>query len=139
MIAAYVPLLLGLAAGAVWDARKREIPNFVSLLLLCSGVLAIAVYHQSWLDRIVGSLLTGVVMLVVSLTAGGLGGGDIKQCSCLVLAMGLIAGLYAILYAFLLAGIVLLVRKARKMGKDSVPMAVFLALGSCISLAMGYL
>lgn len=139
MTAAYVPLLAGLAVGAVWDARKREIPNFVSLLLLCSGVLAIAVYHQSWLDRIIGLLLTGILMLIVSLTVGGLGGGDIKECASLVFAMGLVSGLYAILCAFLLAGIVLLVRKAWRMGKDSVPMAVFLVFGSCVSLVMGCL
>lgn len=126
-------LFLALVLGAVQDIRKREIPDTVHLLLLASGLFRIFLYGGAWLNRVVGFLLIGVLMLAVSLIQNGLGGGDVKEVASITFAMGFLPASLSFLLSFLLAGIGSLIASAVNKKTTAIPLAPFLAVG-CVAV-----
>jgi len=129
MMAAGV-LAVALIAATVSDIRTRKIPDFVHILLLLSGGVAIFFYEGGWVSRAAGLLAVGLMMLGVGLTMPKLGGGDIKMGASLAFAVGIIPACYALLLGFGLAAVFLLIRKRRRKIEDIVvPLAPFISAG----------
>lgn len=74
-----LPLLMLLAWAAAIDIRSRRIPNWITLVLMISGLLQNAFLQgpvspgQSW-----GGLATGVALTFILFALGAMGGGDVK-------------------------------------------------------------
>jgi len=96
-----IPILINAAAliyGGVTDAKRREIPNAVPLLLLFSGFL-----NFSTLWGIMGLVIPAALLLAAAkLTKSGVPGGDFK----LVWALGFCNGLPELAAVLCLSGIV---------------------------------
>jgi prepilin peptidase CpaA len=76
--------------GAVYDVRRRRVPNFVTLPAIVFGLLLHFTFG-GWLQlgsAAAAGLICGLVFLIFHL-AGGMGAGDVK----LITAAGCIAGL----------------------------------------------
>lgn len=112
----WIYLLAGaiLAAIAWQDAMTKTIPNrLLLLLLLCGG--ANALWDSSWSPAILGLLLCGVPILLVSVLpiGGQIGGGDVKLCGILGFLLGPVGGCLAILLALMLLSVYGLCRRKR--------------------------
>lgn len=121
-----------LLTASVWDLRKREIPDIISALLFCTGLLSFTP------DKLAGILL-GLPLLIAALgKKGGMGGGDIKLTAAAGFVLGLPAGItglflglsVAILYHLTICTI----RKLNNMklpaaSQTSLPLAPFLSAG----------
>ncbi|NLI93109.1 MAG: prepilin peptidase [Peptococcaceae bacterium] len=111
--------------AAVTDYRKRIIPDWTWITILAiGGVSAFLLPSPTPLERILGFLLPGLSLFILALKYGGVGGGDIKLSAAMGFCFGLHA-LAAILFLALLPACVY----AKATRQESVPLAVFLAIG----------
>lgn len=125
----------------ITDLRYMLIPN--KILLFFAPLLLVSVLYQTqqpiW-SHLLGALLGGgVLMLVVWLSRGGMGMGDVK----LLTLFGFVVGLPQVILVLLIAsfagaliGAVLLLTKMIKR-KQPVPFGPYLALGVLISYGYG--
>ncbi len=81
--------LLALLLAAAYDQRSREIPNWISLVLLIVALGAkLAGWHPvSWTGILVG-LGAAFAVSFALFALGGLGGGDVKLLTALGAALG---------------------------------------------------
>lgn len=128
-----------LLLAAILDIRKREIPDWIPLLLM--GVSLIPPESVQ-----LAGLLVALPLLIVGVTAGGIGGGDIKLVGAcgLVLGfgrtlMGLITGLLLLLIFHAAGQCVKRIRKEnRGAGKEQAyPLVPFLLFGMLIGIQIG--
>lgn len=84
-----------LSLAAVFDIRKREIPDWIPLLL--AGVSLISPESMQF-----SGLLVALPLLFVGVTAGGIGGGDIKLVGACGLVLGFESTLIGLIAGFLL-------------------------------------
>ena len=150
-MARYFILMFALCWLAAVDAKEQIVPNKailwlvgIRLLLLVTEVF---VYRNSGLIKelimvpIIGMLIGGGVFLVAHLiTRNGIGMGDVK----LFLTIGFYVGSTVIFPAMVLSlacmavyGIVMVCRKKLSM-KEKVPFVPFVAIGTIITLLMGF-
>lgn len=136
--------------GGYFDLRYRQLPNWLSLLCLVSG-LACVLALTGWQD-VPSSLLHGVMALLVGIglfAMGGIGGGDAKFYAALatwfplrdapaLLAAVSVAGLLIVACWFLWRA--RLSRKGRRQVKgtafDGVPYGVAISLGAMTTFAL---
>lgn len=125
-----------LLAASAWDIRKRIIPDALSALIFCTGLLTFTP------SKLTGILL-GMPLLIGALLAeyrqiGGIGGGDIKLAAACGFVLGIpagTAGLILGLTAFCASYVALKAFcKIRKFSQPSaeqtaLPMAPFLSAG----------
>ncbi len=80
--------------AAVYDLRRREVPDWIGAVLVASAVAAIVagVTDVTWTGLAVGAGL-GFALTLPFYALGGLGGGDVK----LVVALGAALGPFALL------------------------------------------
>ena len=97
----YIPILIDAAAlvyGGVTDFRRREIPNFVPIALILTGI--IFGFPMFW--RIMGLIIPTVLLFTAAkLTKSPVSGGDFK----LLCSLGFACGLQELAAVILLAGI----------------------------------
>jgi leader peptidase (prepilin peptidase) / N-methyltransferase len=134
-------LLAALVAITVIDLRLQIIPDAITLPGTLTGVIAnVATQRLSIVDSLLGIALGGGIFLVIILVSrGGMGGGDMKLGAMLGAFLGWKVALLALFIAVLLGGmfaIALLLSGARGR-KDAVPFGPFLALGGAIGLFAG--
>ena len=134
-------LLAALVAITVIDLRLQIIPDAITLPGTLPGLVAnVATQRLSLVDSLLGIALGGGIFLVIILVSrGGMGGGDMKLGGMLGAFLGWKVALLALFIAVLLGGtfaIVLLLSGARGR-KDAVPFGPFLALGGAIGLFAG--
>jgi prepilin peptidase CpaA len=89
----WITLLLA-AIAAIWDLRTREVPDWISIVILATAVLATACGWSSvkW-GGLLSGLAIGFVLSAMVFYVGGLGGADVK----LTAALGAVTGPLAIL------------------------------------------
>lgn len=135
-----VVFLAFLVVATAIDLEHRLLPNALNLAGLVSGILLAAL---GWLDRraaLEGLLLIGGIMgLVVFLSRGGMGAGDLKFSAVLGFFLGPVPGLVALFMAVLTGGLwgavlLLLHRKGRR---DALAFGPFLALGGAVAFFWG--
>lgn len=122
--------------ATVQDVRRREIPDWVSLLLLAWAVVATALgLHPvvSWLS-LLGGLAIGFVLSTVCFALGGLGAGDVKLLTALGAALGHAAVLFTLFWIALAGGALALVALGR--GKRDLAYGPAIALGLFIATVL---
>ena len=93
-----------------------------------------------WLDSLIGIAVGGGIFLVIILVSGGgMGGGDMKLGAMLGAFLGWKLGLLALLLGVLAGGAVavVLLLLGRKGRKDAIPFGPYLALGGAVALLWG--
>jgi len=134
-------LLPALVAMTAIDLQHQMIPDVVTLPGIPVGlVINVATGRISWLDSIIGILIGGGLFLVIILVSrGGMGGGDMKLGALLGAFLGWKALLFALFVAIVLGGAVgaVLLATGRRGRKDPIPFGPFLAAGGAMALFWG--
>lgn len=131
----YTMLIVGIICAAVTDWRKRIIPDWTWITVMMTGVFFVAVGESIGRDiqgillvtlseRIAGLICPAFILLIIALTKGGVGGGDIK----LTAALGFTFGIYGLLFILFFSVIPACIYSCVTRQK-SIPLAVFLAVG----------
>jgi len=134
-------LISCLLISAFIDLTHQIIPDKVVLPTLAIGfLLNIILHRESLLAYLLGFVLGGgVIFLIVVLSRGGMGGGDIKLFAAVGMFLGFRLTALALLLSFILGsvvGLTLIILKFKRM-KDAIPFGPFIALASIISLLLG--
>ncbi|MCL4424973.1 MAG: prepilin peptidase [Firmicutes bacterium] len=123
------------------DLEHQIIPNSLNLTGLAVGLpLLLWLRPLTWSQALLGLVAGGGLLLVVAtLSWGGMGGGDVKLAGVLGFYLGWPLVLLALLLAFVagaLIGLFLLATRI-KGRRDFIPFGPFLALGAIITLLAG--
>lgn len=134
-------LITSLIISAFIDLKYQVIPDKVVLPTFIMGLLLnILINKENILYHLMGFALGGgTIFLIVVLSRGGMGGGDIKLFAAVGIFLGFRLTALALLLSFILgsfAGIVLVLLKRKKIN-DAIPFGPFIALASVISLFVG--
>jgi leader peptidase (prepilin peptidase) / N-methyltransferase len=134
-------LLATLVVVTAIDLQHQLIPDVITLPGILVGLVAnLAIGHVSWLDCVIGIVVGGGLFLVIILVSrGGMGGGDMKLGAMLGAFLGWKALLFALFAAIVLGGLVgvaVLVSGLRGR-KDPIPFGPFLAAGGAMALFWG--
>ena len=134
-----ISFFIVLVLAAVSDIRKREIPDGIPLLVTIVSLIPPESVQLS-------GLLVALPLLMIGVTAGGIGGGDIKLTGACGLVLGfgrtligLITGLLLLLVFHAARQCVKRIKKEkRERGKEQAyPLVPFLLLGMLISIQIG--
>lgn len=111
-------LLSALLTLSVIDARTFEITPGINWFILALGVIRLILYHDHWLNSLLGFAGLGGAFLLIWLVSGGraMGGGDVKLVAAAGLFLGLKAGLLGLVLACFLGAVihVILMKVAHK-------------------------
>jgi len=133
-----LPVLVALTAI---DLDHQMIPDAITLPGIVVGLVINVVGRRiSWLDCAIGILLGGGLFLVIILVSrGGMGGGDLKLGAMLGAFLGWQALLVALFVAIVLGGAIgaVLLATGRRGRKDPIPFGPFLAAGGAMALFWG--
>ena len=126
-----------LILAAVWDVRKREIPDTISLLLVITGLLAI----DPW-DAFSGLVMTGLPYFLAAIlihrdNGFSIGGGDIKlMASCgfvLGAPLGAMQSVISLVLAMIAGLCIRLSSESKKLNSITLPLAPFFCVGGIFS------
>jgi leader peptidase (prepilin peptidase)/N-methyltransferase len=138
---AYCYLVSLLLLIASIDLKTMLIPNWSILGLLPAGVLlAFVTPDITWLARLIGLLAAGLLlMLIVIVSRGGLGMGDVKLMAAAGFCLGWKMTFLALFLASLIGGITGLGILAAHKGnlKSEIPFGPFLVSGIIIGILFG--
>jgi leader peptidase (prepilin peptidase)/N-methyltransferase len=135
-------LLAALIAITAIDLRHQIIPDVISLPGIVVGFVANSLLPGGvgWLDSLIGIAVGGGIFLVIILVSGGgMGGGDMKLGAMLGAFLGWKLGLLALMLGVLAGGAVavVLLLLGRKGRKEAIPFGPYLALGGAVALLWG--
>ena len=137
---AYSIFVSGLIVVAFIDLHTKIIPDKILLVVSVMG-LPFIIYARTlnvfFTDNFVAGLVGGgIFLLIVFISRGGMGGGDVKLAAVMGLFLGWHGLLVALFMSFVGGGIVacyyLISRKKGR--KDEIPFGPFLAAGAIIAL-----
>jgi len=114
-----------LLAGAA-DIAKHEIPDAFHLLIAIIGLI-----DFQPMEALYGLLIVPLPFLIAALKTGKIGGGDVKLMAASGFVLGVSKGFYMIILGLVMA---LLWNEVMRRGKESIPLAPFLALGCFMAL-----
>lgn len=134
-------LLAALIVITAIDLDRQLIPDVITLPGIVAGLaLNLATGRISWFDSVLGILLGGGLFLVIILVSrGGMGGGDLKLGAMLGAFLGWKALLLALFVAVVLGGVVAIVflTTGLRGRKDPIPFGPFLAVGGAVAIFWG--
>jgi leader peptidase (prepilin peptidase) / N-methyltransferase len=134
-------LLAALIAITAIDLRHQIIPDVITLPGIAAGVVATSATGRiTWLESLLGIAVGGgIFFIIIVVSRGGMGGGDMKLGAMLGAFLGWKLGLLAILLGVLAGGgvAVCLLVLGRKGRKEAIPFGPFLALGGAITFLWG--
>lgn len=124
-----------LLTAAVWDIRRREIPDWIPLLIFLTGIP-----QMNPPDAFSGFVLTGLPYLLAAVLSYkgedfSIGGGDIKLMAACGFVLGVWGGILqsiAALTLFLAVGICVY-RGTKKLNTVTLPLAPFFCAGGIFS------
>jgi len=124
------------------DMEHKIIPNKVILIGLIAGAaFRVLMFNYGLWDYIVGFLIGGGVLLLISLLSGGeMGGGDIKLMAMIGLFIGwklTISTLFLAVVLGAIGGIAMILFKI-KTRKDYIPFGPYISIACLISILYGY-
>jgi leader peptidase (prepilin peptidase)/N-methyltransferase len=128
-----------LVAAAAIDARRRIVPDALSLGGAGAGVVLVALFDSRHLvAHLLGAAAAGGAFLTVALARpGGMGMGDVKLVAVLGLYLGaaVVPALLVALLAGTAAGLAIALRRGLRAARTAtIPFAPFLALGGIVAL-----
>ena len=133
--------LAALVAITVIDLRHQIIPDAITLPGILAGITAnVATRHLSWADVALGIVLGGgVFFVIIVVSRGGMGAGDMKLGAMLGAFLGWKIALFALMFGVVLGGAwaVALIALGIRGRKDAIPFGPFLALGGAAALFWG--
>ena len=147
MMPAYVLFGLAGSAIAVYDLRRRRVPNWMLMPIGFSVALLLLV--AAAVDDLWGSMLRGLcAALAVTLAFGvlaivfrrGLGFGDVKLAGLIGLVTGFISwhtvwlGIVLAFFGAAAVGATVLVRRAGE--RTTIPFAPFMVLGAAVAICL---
>ena len=143
----WVTLALLLILSVV-DFDIKEVPHGILLCILALGVLlfilsffpATALTSTLWWEHLIGAFAVSLPLFIVMIvTKGGIGGGDIKLTFCLGLILGYKLAFVSFLFGIVLAAIasVVLLLAFGKNRKFALPLVAFLAVGFLFAVLWG--
>jgi len=106
----------------------------------CAPAAASSACAPAWLDSLIGILVGGgIFFVIIVVSRGGMGGGDMKLGAMLGAFVGWKLGLLAVLLGVLAGGAVAvaLLLLGRRGRKEAIPFGPFLALGGALALLWG--
>lgn len=114
------------------DLQYYEIPNEYNLTLLLIGIVWIFTHLSTWQNWVLGGIISfGFYLLLMMLSKGNLGGGDVKLVGALGLMVGFQWLIPFIMVTFLMGSIVSLVllflKKKKK--QDKIAFGPYISLG----------
>jgi leader peptidase (prepilin peptidase)/N-methyltransferase len=134
-------LLSALIVLTMIDLEHQIIPDRITLPGIAAGWLSSLLTGQvPILQALIGSLVGGgIFYLVVILSGGGMGGGDVKLGAMLGAFLGWKLVLVSIFLSVFTGGLVAagVLLSGRKGRKDPIPFGPFLALGAAVTLFWG--
>lgn len=133
--------LSALVAVTAIDLEHQLIPDRITLPGVAVGFLAsLVIPGRAWVDSLIGILVGGgIFFVIIALSRGGMGGGDMKLAAMVGAFLGWKPTLLALFLGVFLGGfvaVVLLLGGLRKR-KDPIPFGPFVALGAAVSLFWG--
>jgi leader peptidase (prepilin peptidase)/N-methyltransferase len=134
-------LIAALVAVTAIDLEHQLIPDRITLPGIAVGFVAsVLTSRTSWLESLVGVLVGGgVFFLVIVVSRGGMGGGDMKLGAMIGAFLGWKLTVLTIMLAVVSGGVVgvaLLITGLRQR-RDPVPFGPFLAASALVSLFWG--
>ncbi len=134
-------LLPALVAMTAIDLDHQMIPDVITLPGIPLGfVLNVTTGRQSWVESFIGIVIGGGLFLVIILVSrGGMGGGDMKLGAMLGAFLGWKALAVALFVAIVLGGVIgaTLLLTGLRGRKDPIPFGPFLAAGGAMALVWG--
>ncbi|MBE3579604.1 MAG: prepilin peptidase [Caldanaerobacter subterraneus] len=138
----YMFLSSVLISASFIDLEHKIIPNSIIIAgFIGALIFRLLMYSYGFLDYILGLLLGGGILLLISFLSGGeMGGGDVKLMALIGFFIGWKLVLLNLLLGVVLGALagVLLVLFKIKSRKDYIPFAPYLSLGWLISILYGY-
>ncbi|WP_414854192.1 prepilin peptidase [Brevibacillus sp. IT-7CA2] len=123
MIIAFVVLLI----ASYTDWKWRKIPDVLTYSSIVIALMYQLFWGNIWLSLIAGIVVFGVMVGLAYVLNGGIGGGDIKLCTFLALALS-----YPLINPLLLVSFILAIIYAKIMNRKEVPLAPAILLGFII-------
>ena len=126
-----------LIAAAIYDLRKREIPDAIPFFIVSIGFISINI-----LEALVGLFMTGIPYLLAAILIKkdigfSMGGGDIKLMGACGFVLGAPLGTLQSIISLLLARVVGMCVKASNSNSNwnqiSLPLAPFFCVGGILS------
>lgn len=117
------------------DLEKREVPDFVSVMILILALVNFNMYNLP--SMLIGAAMVFVPQMVIAVTRPqrSIGGADIKISTVIAFLLGAQSGLFALIVGLTLAVVTMLIlTKTNKVRKgEGFPLVPFLAVGSMIA------
>jgi len=135
------PLLAALVAITAIDLDHQVIPDTITLPGIVAGFLASLVNpFVRWVDSLLGIAVGGgLILIVILVSRGGMGGGDMKLCAMIGAFLGWQLAALTLFMAVIVGGViaaVLMITGLRKR-KDRIPFGPFLAGSAAVSVFWG--
>ena len=134
-------LLGALIAITAIDLRHQIIPDVISLPGIAVGFVANSLLPAASVARVPDRIAVGggLFLVIILVSGGGMGGGDMKLGAMLGAFLGWKLGLLALLLGVLAGGgvAVALLLLGRKGRKEAIPFGPYLALGGAVALLWG--
>ena len=113
LLAVAIPLAL-LTVATVCDLRTREVPDWISLAILCWAIVAtgLGLHAVGWTGLLIGSLL-GFALGAAVFYLGGLGGADVKLIATTGAVVGPVPLLFVLFWMALAGGVLAIIAAAR--------------------------
>jgi leader peptidase (prepilin peptidase)/N-methyltransferase len=123
------------------DLEHQIIPDWITLPGIVVGFLTSFLGTRvSWLDSLLGILVGGAILFVViMLSGGGMGGGDMKLSAMIGAFLGYKLALLTLFLAVILGGFVALglLSTGIRRRKDPIPFGPFLAIAATVAILWG--
>lgn len=133
---AYSLLTFSLIIVTFIDFEQQIIPDEITYPLIVIGlILSFFSPRIGIIDSILGILICGgLLYLIVIVSRGGMGGGDVKLAAAIGSFLGFKAGLASLVFAFISGGLVgaILLLTGIKGRKDPIPFGPFIVFGALI-------
>lgn len=126
-----------LLAAAVWDIRRREIPDWIPLLIFLTGIP-----QMNPPDAFSGLVVTGLPYLLAAVLpckreGFSIGGGDIKLMAACGFVLGIWGGILQSIVSLTLSLVVglsiCIFRRTKKLNTVTLPLAPFFCAGGIFS------
>ncbi len=137
----YAVLVSVLTAVSFIDMEHCIIPGSLLGIGLAAGVVFAVIEGKGTAAGYIAGMAagSGILLLVILASGGGMGMGDMKLMGVIGLFLGWKLSLLTLFSAFVIGGIAgtVLVLTGKKTGKDAVPFGPFLSLAALISVLAG--
>lgn len=135
----YCVLISLLLIASVIDLKYMIIPNSINIFGAILGLILLINDKSNILDKLIGLLIGYGLFMLINLTTGAMGGGDIKLMAVLGLIFGVKGVLFVSILSFILGAAisVLLIVKKIKSRKDKIPFGPFISMAALLYILHG--